>query len=293
MILLTEKVKQDRDKFHGKLAGKTLGLLFEKPSLRTKASFYVGGSQLGLVPVYFSPQEVKLGQRESTFDGARVLSRYMDCVVLRTFSHNTILDFVRAATIPVINGLSDLVHPTQILGDLFTLHELKQDIKKIKFTYMGDGNNICNSLLYAFSIMGGNLMVITPKQYSPDREAVKEAVSFSRVSGAKIEFSSSPEKAVCDSDVLYTDVWASMGQEDERQERVKKFRRFQVNDDILALAGKGCLVMHCLPAKRGEEITGPVLESGHSVVFLQAENRLHAAKAILLSLLSGEYGVNV
>ncbi len=285
LINLTDKIKNNPTYFKNKLKDKKIGLLFEKPSLRTKASFYIGAYELGAHPIYFSPQEVRLGVRESIADVAKTLSRYLDCIVLRTFSHQSILEFVRASTIPVVNGLSDLLHPSQVLGDIFTLRELKKDIKKIKVTYIGDGNNVCHSLIYAFSILGGNLTVVSPRKYIPDRNILKEARSFSSISSAKIEITDDVVEGVKGADVIYTDVWTSMGKEDEEKIRKKAFKKYQVNDRILELAKKDCLVMHCLPAKRGEEITDEVLDSKNSIVFLQAENRLHSAKAILYYLL--------
>jgi ornithine carbamoyltransferase len=284
LIELTAQIKQNPLKFKNRLKGRSVGLLFQKPSLRTKASFYIGALQLGAQPIYFSPQEVQLGERESIPDVAKTLSRYLDCVVLRTFSHKVILDFIRASTIPIINGLSDLLHPSQVLGDLFTLYELNKEISKIKFTYIGDGNNVCHSLIYAFSILGGNLTVASPKNYQPQKDIVKEAKGFAKVSGGKIDILNDPERAAKGADVLYTDVWASMGREGEKKKRIKAFKKFQVNDRILKLAKRDCIIMHCLPAHRGEEIIDSILDSRNSVVFLQAENRLHTAKAILVSL---------
>ncbi|RKY38943.1 MAG: ornithine carbamoyltransferase [Candidatus Omnitrophota bacterium] len=285
LITLTARIKKNPQRFRKTLNDFTIGLLFQKPSLRTKTAFYLGALQLGARAIYFSPQEVQMGKRETTFDVAKTLARYIDCVVLRCFSHQTILDFVKASTIPVVNGLSDFLHPSQVLGDLFTLYEVKKDIRKIKVVFIGDGNNVCHSLLYGFSIIGGNLVVATPEGYSPDREVVQEAKDFAKVSGAGIEVLHDPIKAAKNSDVIYTDVWVSMGKEKESSKRIKAFKRFQVNDKILKRAKKDCLIMHCLPARRGQEITGKVLDSKNSIIFLQAENRLHSAKAILVYLL--------
>lgn len=289
LLSLTQQIKSQPSKFRNKLRGKTVGLLFQKPSLRTKTAFYMGALQLGADAVYYSEQEVKLGERENIFDVARTLSRYLDCVVLRTFSHKIVLDFVQASTIPVVNGLSDLLHPSQVLSDLFTLYELKKDLKKIKFSYIGDGNNVCHSLIYAFSIMGGNLSIATPSGYEPKKDIWEEAQKLAKASRAKIKLYLDSKEAVKEADILYTDVWVSMGEEKERNRRLKVFKKYQVNDNILKLAKKGCLVMHCLPAHRGEEITDSVLDGKNSVVFLQAENRLHTAKAIMLYLLTPKY----
>lgn len=286
LIKLSGEVKYHPSKFRKSLEGINIGLLFEKPSLRTKASFFVAAYQLGANPLYFSPAEVRLQERESVFDVAKTISRYLNCVVLRTFSHDIILDFVKASTVPVINGLSDLLHPSQVLGDLFTLYELKRDLRKIKFVYIGDGNNVCHSLIYAFGILGGNLTIATPKNYGPSKDILKEVRDFARVSEARFDILNDPLEAAQDADILYTDVWASMGKEKEAKMRINMFKRYQVNDKLLKLAKRSCLIMHCLPAYRGKEITSSVLDSKNSIVFLQAENRLHTAKAILISLLS-------
>lgn len=285
-LKLTKKIKDAPGKYAKKIEGKTVGLLFQKPSLRTKTSFYVGVLQVGGAPVYFSPQEVRLGERESVSDAAKTLSRYLDCVVLRTFSHQVILDFMKASQAPVINGLSGRLHPAQVIGDLFTLYERGIDLKKIKFAYIGDGNNICHSLMYAFSSLGGHLSVAHPEKYAPKAEILNEAENFAKESGGTISVGSDPVKAAQDADVLYTDVWTSMGDEDQRDERIKEFRDFQLNEKLTRLAKPDCLIMHCLPAHRGQEITDGVIDSANSIVFDQAENRLHTAKAILVQLLS-------
>jgi ornithine carbamoyltransferase len=286
LIKLSIDIKAHPFKYKSVLKDRSIGLLFQKPSLRTKTSFYIGALQLGGSPIYYAPEEVKLGKRENVADVSRSLSKYLDAIILRTFSHNTIREFAKFSSIPVINGLSDLCHPSQVLADILTICELKGDIKKIKLSYIGDGNNVCHSLIYAFSILGGNLCIATPKGYSPDREVLKEAKKYALLSGAKITFTNSPKDILKGSDVIYTDVWTSMGKEKERDMRKKHFQDFQINDKILKLANKDCIVMHCLPAHRGEEITDSVLDSKKSVVFLQAENRLYTAKAILVYLLS-------
>jgi ornithine carbamoyltransferase len=285
LVSLIGRLKESPSKYRNVLKNKSIALLFEKPSLRTKTAFYLGALQLGAQPIYYSPQEVMLGKREKVSDVARTLSRFLDAVVLRTFSHNTILEFAKYSIIPIINGLSDLLHPSQVLADLFTIWELKKDLKKIKVVFIGDGNNVCHSLIYAFSILGGNLYIATPKKYSPSSEVLKEAKVFSSKSKAKIIISNSVKEVAKDADVLYTDVWTSMGKEKEKNIRKKIFKNFQINDKILKLAKKDCIVMHCLPAHRGEEITDSVIDGKNSVVFLQAENRLHSAKAVLVYLL--------
>jgi ornithine carbamoyltransferase len=245
----------------------------------------VGAMQLGGSAVYYSPDEMQFGKREKISDVARTVSHFMNAAVLRTFSHNSILEFAKFSSIPVINALSDLVHPSQILGDLVTIKELKGDLNKLKVAYIGDSNNVCHSLIYAFSILGGNLIVASPKRYGPRKEIIEEAQKYANISNAKINVTFLPEEAARGADVLYTDVWTSMGQERESKKRRRKFRNFQINDKLVKLAKNDCMVLHCLPAHRGEEITDSVIDGKNSVVFVQAENRLYAAKAILVKLL--------
>ena len=282
---LSAQIKKNPRESQQVFSGKRIGLLFEKPSLRTKTAFQVGALQLGADPVYYSSEEVKLGKREKISDVARTLSLYLDAVVLRTFSHDTILEFARNSSVPVINGLSDLFHPSQALADILTIIELKGNIKKVKITYIGDGNNICTSLLYAVAILGGKLNLAMPKKYYPSKSVLREVKNYSNISKADIKLGVSAEQGVYDADVLYTDVWTSMGYEKETRQRKKAFRSFQVNDKLLKLAKKDAIVMHCLPAHRGEEITDSVIDGENSVVFKQAENRLHTAKAILTYIL--------
>jgi len=285
IISLSAQIKKDPRESQKALSGKRIGLLFEKPSLRTKTAFYVGALQLGAEPVYYSPEEIKLGKREKISDVAQTLSLYLNAVVLRTFSHDSILEFVKSSSVPVINGLSDSFHPSQALADILTIIELKGNIKKVKITYIGDGNNVCTSLLYAVAILGGKLNLAMPKKYYPSKSILKEVKSYSDVSKADIKLSTSVEQAVYDVDVLYTDVWTSMGHEKEARKRKKAFRNFQVNNKLLKLAKKDAIVMHCLPARRGEEITDSVIDGESSVVLKQAENRLYTAKAILTYIL--------
>lgn len=285
LIDLAIKIKSKQSAYQNSLKGKSVGLIFEKPSLRTKTAFYIGAVQLGAEAIYYTPQEIKIGERESIGDIAGTFSVYLDAVVLRTFSHDTILEFVKFSKIPVVNALSDLLHPSQALADILTIKEIKGDIKKLKIVYAGDGNNVCNSLIQALSILGGDLTLSIPKGYGPKESILAEAQKYSQVSGAKISFNSSLAEAAVGADVLYTDVWTSMGKESERKKRKKTFKNFQINDKILKAADSDCMVMHCLPAHRGEEITDSVMDSKNSAVFLQAENRLHAAKAILVYLL--------
>ena len=286
LVKLAARVKKNSLLYKNGLNGRCVGLLFEKPSLRTKTAFYLGALRLGADVIYYGPGEVNLGARENVSDGARVISRYLDAVVLRTFSHSMIEEFARFSSIPVINALSDLYHPSQALGDLLTLYELGKDFSKIKFSFIGDGNNVANSLVYALSAVGGNMFVASPSGYEVSGTVLEEAQAKARESGAHIKIVSNAEDAARDADVLYTDVWTSMGEEEEVNEREKAFKNFQVNTGLLKLAKKDCIVMHCLPAHRGEEITDSVIDSRNSVVFGQAENRLYSAQAILLYVLS-------
>ncbi len=272
------------------LKGKSLGLVFQKPSTRTRVSFEVGMAQLGGGVVYLGPDEVGLGKREDTKDVARTLSRYLDGIVARTFSHQVVLELAEFATIPVINGLSDLLHPCQVLSDLYTIEEKKGRFKGIKLAFIGDGNNICHSLLYGCSKVGLDLSIATPEGYEPKKEVLEPSLVEAAKSGTKIEVTNDPHNAIKDADIVYTDVWISMGKEREYKKRLKAFRSFQVNLDLLKGAKSDYLIMHCLPAHRGEEITDEVVDSPQSIVFDQAENRLHVQKAILLLLLK-EYGV--
>lgn len=290
LIKLSLKIKRQPHRYRNKLVNKQVGLIFEKPSLRTKCAFYVGAEKLGARSIYFSREEIQLGVRESIPDIARTVSSYLDAVVLRTFSHNNLLEFVKYSSIPVINALTDYLHPSQVLGDFLTIYELKKDIKKIKFSFIGDANNnVAHSLIYGFSILGGNLYLACPKNYQPSFSVMQEAKIYAKVSGAKIFLTHKPQEAAEGADIIYTDVWVSMGKEKEAARRKKSFKDFQINGKILKKAKKNCLIMHCLPAHRGEEITDEVLESKNSIVFLQAENRLYAAEAILVSLLKNPY----
>ncbi len=284
---LAERLKHESKELRTEpLKGKTLGLIFEKPSLRTRVSIEVAMAQLGGYAIYLGPDEIKLGQREAIKDVARTLSRYLDGIVARTFTHQEILELAKYSTIPVINGLSDLSHPCQALADLFTIKEKFGKKKGIKIAFIGDGNNVCNSLLYGCAKLGIDLAVATPKGYEPKKEIYKEANEAAKSSGAKIAHYNNPSEAVCDADIIYTDVWTSMGQEKEKKARAKAFKGFQVNSKLCSNAKKVYCIMHCLPAHRGEEITDECLDGAHSIVFEQAENRLHIIKAILLLLLT-------
>jgi len=282
---LTDKLKKDKAKFSSALKGKTLALIFQKPSNRTRVSFEVGMCQLGGHSIYLSPQEINLGVRESIEDVAKTLSRYVDGIVLRTFEHKTILEMAEYAGVPVINGLTDFSHPCQALADVYSIREKLKNMKGATLAYVGDGNNVCNSLLFASAKIGLNMNMGSPKGYEPGGSVLKDARAIAKAKNSSIKLFNNPEEAVKGADVVYTDVWASMGQEKEAEERKKIFKGFQINAGLMKFAKKGALVMHCLPAHRGEEITGEIIDSVNSIVFDQAENRLHLQKAILIKLL--------
>ena len=266
------------------LPGRTLALIFEKPSLRTRVTFEVAITQLGGTSVYLSAQEIGMGKRETVPDVARNLSRWVDGVAARVFSHRTLEQLAEHASIPVISGLSDLEHPCQALADFFTLWERGMDLAKLRLGWVGDGNNVCNSLLLLGSMLGTSAVVATPPGYEPDARVLEEC----RRLGGRIRLTTEAPEAIENADVIYTDTWISMGQEGDREQRLEAFQRYQVNDRLLAFAPGNALVMHCLPAHRGEEITDAVLDGPRSLILEQAENRLHAQKAIILNLLGGD-----
>lgn len=267
------------------LIKKTLCLIFQKPSNRTRVSFTVAMTQLGGHAVYLGPEEIKMGVRESSKDVAKVISRYADGIVARTFQHKDIVELAQGASIPVINGLSDLLHPCQGLSDLFTIKEKTKNLKNTKVAYVGDGNNVLHSLMLACSKLGLELSIATPKGYGPQKEILNKALGFARKSKGKIEIFNEPHVAVSGADFVYTDVWASMGKEKEYKKRKKIFKPFQLNSDLLKKTKKKSYVLHCLPAHRGDEITDQVIDSKQSIVYDQAENRLHVEKALLVLLL--------
>ncbi|HOX54866.1 MAG: ornithine carbamoyltransferase [Candidatus Omnitrophica bacterium] len=277
---LASKIKKNKSAYANKLKGKSVALIFQKPSNRTRVSFEVGVWQLGGNCIYLGPGEINLGVRETVEDVAKTLSRYLDAIVARTFKHSDVLDLAKYSKIPVINGLSDLSHPCQGLADLFTIKEKLGKLKGIKLAYIGDGNNVCHSLMYGCAKLGVDLKVATPKDYEPNKKVVRE-------SGFSLKnISNNPNEAVESADVIYTDVWASMGEESEAEERRRIFKDFQINGKLVSKARKNYLFMHCLPAHRGEEVSSDVMDSKNSIVFDQAENRLHVQKAILLFLLA-------
>jgi ornithine carbamoyltransferase len=273
------------------LDGQVLGMVFQKPSLRTRVSFEMGMVHLGGAAMYLSPNEIQLGQRESVADVARVLSRYVQGIMARVFAHRDIEHLAEYATVPVINGLSDFNHPCQALADYFTAWEKLGDLNGRKLVYVGDGNNVANSLLFAGAKLGMDVTVVSPAGYEPHAGVVRLAREFASESGSQVAISNTPAEAVRDADVIYTDVWASMGQEAEAEQRKARFAGFQVNEALVARAKPDVLVMHCLPAHRGEEITDGVADGPHSALFDEAENRMHAQKAVLAALLGGVGGL--
>ena len=270
----------------GKLKGKSIALVFQKPSNRTRVSFDVGMFELGGNAIYLGPDEVKLGVRESVKDVARVLGRYVSGIVARTFKHEDVVNMAKFSWSPVINGLSDSLHPCQGLSDLFTIEE-SLGKRKTKIAFIGDGNNVLNSLMLGCGILGKDLYFSTPRGCEPDISILAEARQYANDNDSVIQSIDDPKECVKDADVIYTDVWVSMGKESEKEKRINMFTGFQVNKELVSYAKKDTLIMHCLPAHRGEEITDEVMDSKNSIVYVQAENRLHVQKAILLKLLGG------
>ncbi len=269
------------------LRGKSLAMLFEKASTRTRVSFEVGMTQLGGHALFLSPNDLQIGRGETIADTARVLSRYVDGIMYRAFKRDNVRELAANASVPVINGLDDKEHPCQVIADLFTIHERKGQLKGLTLAYVGDGNNVCNSLLLGTALVGMHMTVACPSGYEPDSELLAHARRISKESGSSLEIGRDPSNAAKGADVLYTDVWVSMGQENEKQAREKLFRPYQLNAQLLRHAKDDAIVMHCLPAHRGLEITDQVIDGPQSIVFDQAENRLHAQKAILARFLAG------
>jgi len=279
---LAGALKRDPCKGSGILRGATVACIFHKPSLRTRISFETGIHQLCGGSLYITEKEIQLGVRESIYDAAKVLSRYVAMIVIRTFAQGDVEQLAKHAQVPVINALTDLLHPCQVMGDMFTILEKKNRLKNIKIAYLGDGNNVCNSWLNACTRFPLDLRIGTARGTEPNPEILERA----RKTGlSKIEIYYEPESAIADADIVYTDVWASMGQKDVAEQRAKLLSSFQVNSKLLSKAAPDCIVMHCLPANRGEEITDEVMDGPHSVVFDQAENRLHVQKAIMMTLI--------
>ena len=276
------KAKQKAGIEHHLLKGKTLGMIFEKSSTRTRVSFETGMYQLGGQALFLSSRDLQLGRGEPIKDTARVLSRYLDGIMIRTFGHDRVEELAEYASIPVINALTDLLHPCQVLTDLLTIREHKgKELKGLKMAYVGDGNNMTNSYMYGCAKVGMRFVAATPEDYRPDEVVMKNAIADAKSTGASITLVTDPKEAVKDADIIVTDTWASMGQEDEHDARKKIFAPYQVNQELLNGADKRVIVMHCLPAYRGEEITEDVFEANANVIFDEAENRLHTQKAIM------------
>lgn len=279
---LTQQIKSHPERFRNKLKNKTLAMIFEKPSLRTRMTFQVGMSQLGGDAIYLSPSDIQMGARETPYDVGKNLERWVEGIMIRTFSHMNIIELAQACEIPVINGLSDLLHPCQAMADFFTLKEQQKNLTNFKLAYIGDGNNVCHSLLFAAAKAGSHMIVATPPGYEPDPEIFKQAEEDGKETGSLLEVTNDPSEASREADAIYTDTWTSMGQEQEKEKRLKLFASYQVNSTLMANAKSNAFFMHCLPAHRGEEVTEDVIDSLQSVVYNQAENRLHVQKAIML-----------
>jgi ornithine carbamoyltransferase len=287
IIHLTRAVKAHRERYRSALAGKTLAMVFQKPSTRTRVSFQVGIHELGGMGMSLGQNELQLGRGETVADTARVLARYVDGIMARVFSHGDILTLAKHSTVPVINGLSDLLHPCQAICDFFTvLERFGKDVKGLRVAYLGDGNNVAHSLAYGAAKLGVELVIATPGgKYAPNEKVIAEARGDAGATGARIELSTDPEKAVRGAKVVYTDVWTSMGQEEETKQRRKDLAPFQVNAALFEKADRDAIFMHCLPAHRGEEVTDEVADHERSVIFDQAENRLHSQKAVMILLM--------
>ncbi len=286
-LLISNAVDMKAEGWHSLLGGKILALMFEKPSLRTRVSFEVAMQQLGGHTIYLSPAEVGLGERESVPDVARVLGRYVDAIAARTFSHNTQEVMASYSAVPVINALSDLEHPCQALADLLTIYEKKGELNGLTLAFVGDGNNVAHSLMLAASLTGMNFRIACPTGYAVQDRLLLLAQGYAMDSGAEILCTEEPRLAVSGADVIYTDVWTSMGQEVEAQQRRQIFANYQVNSELLSLAKEDAILMHPLPAHHGEEVAEGILDSPKSVVFDQAENRMHLQKALLAGMLGG------
>ena len=285
LIDLAIKLKKERYQHEDTLKGKTLAMIFEKPSTRTRISFGVAISELGGNPLYIASSEMQLGRGETVEDTAKVLSRMVHGIMYRAYDYKIMDELGLHATVPVISGLDNLEHPCQALADMVTIKEKKGKLKGLKFVYLGDGNNVCNSLMYSCAILGIDMVVACPAVRMPNAEIMLKASRIADENGCRISANVEPLEACKDADVLYTDTWISMGDMLSTEDALRIFRKYQVNSDLLAVAKKDCMVMHCLPAHRGDEITAEVIDGKQSVVFDQAENRLHAQKAILYTLL--------
>jgi ornithine carbamoyltransferase len=288
ILNLSKNMKAHPKKFAHALEGKSIALIFEKQSLRTHVTFEIGAKQLGAMTVYLTNADISLGKRESVYDVAKNLERWVDAVVIRTFAQKNVDDLAKFAGASIINALTDFEHPCQAVGDFLTLQEHLGSFGGKKFAWVGDGNNVCHSLMLLASKVGMNFTAVTPAELVPDAHVVLRAKEFAASTGATVELSSNPADGVRNADVIYTDVWVSMGQESDRDAKMKAFAGFQVNADLMKKAKPTAVFMHCLPAHRGEEVTDEVMDSPQSIVFDEAENRLHTQKAILYTLLKGQ-----
>ncbi len=287
ILSLAEKLKSETKNGipHPLLKGKTLGMIFTKSSTRTRVSFEVGMHQLGGHALFLSANDIQLGRGETIYDTANVLSRYLDGIMIRTYAHSDVEDLAKYGQIPIINGLTDLLHPCQILADLLTIREHKGDFKGLKLAYIGDGNNIAHSLLYGCAKVGMDIAIGAPEGYTCDETVVENAMADAKESGSNILLTSDPKAAIKDADVVYTDTWCSMGQEAEKAERVKIFGDYTIDKALFSLAKPDAIFLHCLPAYRGYEVTEDVIDGPNSVIFDEAENRLHAQKAVMVKLM--------
>ncbi len=289
LLSLAEKLKKEQKAGipHPLLAGKTLGMIFTKSSTRTRVSFEVGMYQLGGHALYLNGNDIQLGRGESIYDTANVLSRFVDGILIRTYAHQDVLDLAKYGQVPVINGLTDYLHPCQVLADLLTVYEYKHTLKGLKFAYVGDGNNMANSLLYGCTKVGMDIAVATPVGYACPDEVVENAKADAKASGCTVTITNDPAEAVKDADVVCTDTWVSMGQEEEKQARIQIFTPYTVDDKLFGMAKEDAIFLHCLPAYRGYEVTESVIDGPRSVIFDEAENRLHAQKAVLAAVMGG------
>lgn len=288
LLKLALKLKKEQKEGieHHLLKGKTLGMIFTKSSTRTRVSFEVGMTQLGGYPLFLSSNDIQLGRGETIYDTAKVLERYLDGIMIRTFAHSDVLELAENADIPVINALTDLLHPCQVLADLQTIYEHKGTLEGLKLAYIGDGNNMAHSLMYGCGKMGIDCAVATPKGYAPLDEVTQNARDGFKKSGASLLITEDAKEAIADADIVYTDTWVSMGQEAEKAERIKIFMPYQVNGELFKHAKQDAIFMHCLPAYRDYEVTPEVIDGKNSVIFDEAENRLHAQKAIMATLMA-------
>lgn len=286
LLDLADSIKKEPGRYRAALSGKTLAMIFEKSSTRTRVSFEAGMYQLGGLGMFLSSRDLQIGRGEPIADTARVLSRYVDGIMARTFAHETVTELARHATVPVINGLTDLLHPCQVMADLQTIREAFGKLEGVKLAYVGDGNNMAHSLMFGGAKTGMSVTIASPAGYAPEPEIVAQARADALETGARIEVIDDPREAVTGARVVYTDVWASMGQEEEAKVRREKFAGFSVTDALMERAASDAIFLHCLPAHRGEEVAASVADGPRSRIFDEAENRLHAQKAVLVSLMS-------